>query len=75
MSSPPTKEDAVLDIILKNNLTLIDNTYIVIHVVAENQREPIKTMCIGEINALQTAKNVGKTNVSFSSVSSELPSD
>ncbi|QHB21691.1 orf32 [Artaxa digramma nucleopolyhedrovirus] len=78
MSSLSVGEDNVLDIILKNNISLIDNTYIVLNVVdktQQQQRGQIQTVCIGKINSIQTAKESGKIDVSVSSVTSELPSD
>ncbi|AAR28827.1 lef-10 [Leucania separata nucleopolyhedrovirus] len=71
MSSPFEPED-VTSVILKNNLQLLDNTYIILHVVDDDRK--VQTMCIGEIGFVQT-DHVPEESVSSSSVTSELSSD
>ncbi|AKN80636.1 Late expression factor 10 [Perigonia lusca single nucleopolyhedrovirus] len=65
----------VLDIILKHNLELINDTYIILNVVANNNSSScIQPMCIGQIDSFKEHQT-DKNSMSTSSVSSELPSD
>ncbi|ABM45816.1 late expression factor 10 [Spodoptera frugiperda multiple nucleopolyhedrovirus] len=72
MSSVSIADD-VLNAILKDNLELIDNTYIILNVV-EYESNSIKPVCIGEINSFQNVE-ADKYPVSNSSITSELQSD
>ncbi|ADB84388.1 late expression factor 10 [Apocheima cinerarium nucleopolyhedrovirus] len=76
MSLPPSDTDAIVDIILKNNLELKDNTYITLYVVDSQQQQPsqIQTMCLGEIDTFQTYQEI-KNSMLSSSVTSELQSE
>ncbi|ACI28824.1 agip123 [Agrotis ipsilon multiple nucleopolyhedrovirus] len=65
--------DDVLNAILKNNLELIDSSYLVLNVV-DHESGALKPVCLGEIGAFQAAQ-ADKYPVSNSSVSSELQSD
>ncbi len=62
----------VVEIILKNNLQLVDNTYIVLNVLDECNT--FKPMCIGEIGSFQTHQSA-QDPVSDTSITSELQSD
>ncbi|AAL01733.1 late expression factor 10 [Spodoptera litura nucleopolyhedrovirus] len=81
MSTPSTSED-VLSAILENNLELVNNTYIILHVFDEepgnvggdDDHNKIQPMCIGEIGFVQT-DHIQEESVSYSSASSELSSD
>ncbi|QNV47899.1 late expression factor 10 [Alphabaculovirus altersperidaniae] len=72
MSSDSIAND-VLNAILKDNLELVDNSYIILNVV-DYESGAVKPVCIGEIDSFQTAQS-DKYTVSDSSVSSELQSD
>ncbi|AAY83975.1 LEF-10 [Chrysodeixis chalcites nucleopolyhedrovirus] len=73
MSASPFEAD-VIDIILKNNLELVDNTYIILNVIDGKRGGSIKPVCLGEINSFQTHQD-SKCSMSDSSVTSELQSD
>ncbi|AAZ38280.1 LEF-10 [Agrotis segetum nucleopolyhedrovirus A] len=73
MSSPSIVAGDVVNDILRGNLELVDNSYIVLNVV-EHESGTIKPVCLGEIGALQTDQ-ADKHPMSNSSVSSELQSD
>ncbi|QEI03550.1 LEF-10 [Spodoptera cosmioides nucleopolyhedrovirus] len=73
MSSASIAND-VLNAILKDNLELVDDSYIILNVVDHESSGAVKPVCIGEINSFQTDQN-NKYPVSNSSVSSELQSD
>ncbi|AGR56795.1 lef10 [Hemileuca sp. nucleopolyhedrovirus] len=73
MSSTSNDSDVICDIILKNNLELIDNTYIILNVV-DNESRQVQTMCIGEIDSFQTYQEK-KDSLSTASVTSELSTD
>ncbi|ACF05332.1 LEF-10 [Adoxophyes orana nucleopolyhedrovirus] len=62
----------VLDIILKNNLEIIDNTYLILNVINKSSGS-IQPMCLGEIGSFQTAQAAGDS-MSVSSSTGELPS-
>ncbi|AJD80735.1 late expression factor 10 [Pseudoplusia includens SNPV IE] len=71
--SAPSFETDVVDIILKNNLELVDDTYIILNVV-DSKRGSIKPVCLGEIDSFKTHQDT-KCSMSDSSVTSELQSD
>ncbi|AGE89899.1 LEF-10 [Spodoptera littoralis nucleopolyhedrovirus] len=79
MSTPSASED-VLSAILENNLELVNNTYIILHVFDDNDKsgddddDKIQPMCIGEIGFVQT-DHIQEESVSYSSSTSELSSD
>nr|ANS70939.1 late expression factor 10 [Lymantria dispar multiple nucleopolyhedrovirus] len=74
MSTPSSESDvAVLNSILDKNLELLNNTYIILHVVDKEHSER-KRVCIGEIVSFQDPLD-SQASVSLSSASSELPSD
>jgi hypothetical protein len=72
MSSASIAND-VLNAILKENLELVDDSYIILNVV-DYESDSVKPVCIGEIDSFQTDQN-NKYPMSNSSVSSELQSD
>ncbi|ABI35722.1 late expression factor 10 [Ectropis obliqua nucleopolyhedrovirus] len=67
-------DEAILQIILKNNLDLVDNTYLMLNVVDEKCGQ-IQAMCIGKIDSFQTVEKAPENSVSISSATSELQSD
>ncbi|AIG63225.2 LEF-10 [Helicoverpa armigera SNPV] len=71
MSESLDKPD-VLSLILKDNLTIVQDTYIILNVIDKHGAP--KSMCIGEIDTLQT-DSISKDTMSDSSVTSELSSD
>ncbi|AXU41702.1 LEF-10 [Spodoptera eridania nucleopolyhedrovirus] len=72
MSSASIAND-VLNAILKENLELVDDSYIILNVV-DYESGSVKPVCIGEIDSFQTDQD-NKYSMSNSSVSSELQSD
>ncbi|AVA31180.1 lef10 [Oxyplax ochracea nucleopolyhedrovirus] len=64
----------LIESILKNNLFLIDNQYILLNVTNQKTSE-IETLCLGEINSIQTNTNAQTNAMLDSSSSSELQSD
>ncbi|AFL64975.1 lef-10 [Mamestra brassicae multiple nucleopolyhedrovirus] len=72
MSEVSATTDVVANI-LKHNLELIDNSYIILNVV-DQTCGALKPVCLGEINSFQTNKTTGYP-VSDTSVASELQSD
>ncbi|QAT90392.1 LEF-10 [Spodoptera exempta nucleopolyhedrovirus] len=72
MSSVSIADD-VIKSILKDNLELVNDTYIILNVV-EHESGSIKPVCIGEIGSFQTDQN-NNYAVSNSSTTSELQSD
>ncbi|AIE47776.1 lef10 [Peridroma alphabaculovirus] len=72
MSASSLATDVVANI-LKNNLELVDSSYLVLNVV-DHESGAIQPVCLGEIDSFQ-ADQVAKCSMSDSSVTSELPSD
>nr|QYF10611.1 late expression factor 10 [Buzura suppressaria nucleopolyhedrovirus] len=66
-------ENSVFDMITKNNLELLNGTYLMLNVV-DKECGQIQTMCIGKIDSFQTHQEI-KNDVSTSSVTSELSND
>jgi hypothetical protein len=72
MSDSSVAVDVVVNI-LKQNLELVDNSYIILNVV-DHASGALKPVCLGEIGSFQTDQTT-KYAVSDSSVASELQSD
>ncbi|ARJ36573.1 LEF-10 [Urbanus proteus nucleopolyhedrovirus] len=65
---------SVIDIILKNNLDILNDTYIVLNVL-KKESGGFKPMCIGEISAFKTFDFETEKSMSNSFTSSELSSN
>ncbi|AKN81058.1 Late expression factor 10 [Lonomia obliqua multiple nucleopolyhedrovirus] len=63
----------VLDLILKDNLILFENNYIIINVFDE-ETDQVKSVCLGEIGAIQTDACSQTDAMLDASSSSELQS-
>ncbi|UZE89770.1 LEF-10 [Parapoynx stagnalis nucleopolyhedrovirus] len=66
-------DNEIVDLILKDNLYLIDNNYIILNVV-EKEISEIRSMCLGEIDSIQTHARAHAHAMLDASSSSELQS-